>query len=408
MSRLQKSIIVIAIAVMLMFTYVVNVQAATMANLVEWNVVTSDGNTYTLTGNAKQDIVVGDGETVVLDLGGYNLINYTNGCSTITVEAGGTLTITGSGTISNSSTNGVPVISNNGTLYVEGGVVEASYQGATGIYNSGTLTVTAGEVKTTVSDCWGITNVGTATITGGIFTQGANYSVLLNAGNMSIEGGTIAVAEGNTSAYSIITNESSAKDGSANLTIKDGNINGAIYNDGDKVVITGGTFSSPSAVEEYLDSSVRFDADGNVIEANADYTKVFELLDKVDTLNESDYTAESWKALQDEIAKIATDLKYSDQATVDGYATAIENAINELDKVVVDDGKEELPTDGNNTTETPTENVPTNTEGQPTNTVEDNVTENPTTGDSIVVFGVIFAVAVVGLTVTLIVKKRMK
>lgn len=418
MSKLQKSIIIIAVSLMLILTY--SVQAITPADIGYdgSNVTSSQASetgvyTLTLTGNAIQDLVVANGETVVLNLAGYNFTNCTNGCATITVEEGGALTIMGSGKITNTSTNEVPVIANNGTLVIDGGTIEVDRKGATGVYNysTGNLTVSAGEIKTTASDCWGLTNFGTTVIEGGTLTQGANYSVIMNSANMNIIAGTIQVAEGNTSAYSSITNENLNSDVPVVLEISGGTVAGGIHNDtegGDKVTITGGTFGTPDAVKEFLDSSVEFDENGNIVEAGADYTKVNEALAKVEALNEKDYTAESWNALQDEIAKIVTDLKYSDQAIVDGYATAIENAINELDKVVVDDGKEEVPIDGNNTTETPTEDVPTNTEEQPTNTVEDNVTENPTTGDSIVVFGVIFAVAVAGLTVTLIVKKRMK
>ena len=414
MSKLQKSIIVIAIALMLILTYSVSAISPADIGYEGSNIESSygaDTGIYTLklTGDAKQDLVVSNGETVVLDLGSYNFTNCTDGCATITVENGGALTIIGSGKITNTSTNEVPVIANNGTLVIDGGTVEVDRKGATGVYNysTGNLTVSSGEIKTTASDCWGLTNFGTTVIEGGTLTQGANYSVIMNSANMNIIDGTIQVAEGNTSAYSSITNENLNSDVPVVLEISGGTVAGGIHNDtegGDKVTITGGTFGTPDAVKEFLDSSVEFDENGNIVEAGADYTKVNEALAKVEALNEKDYTAESWNALQDEIAKIVTDLKYSDQAIVDGYATAIENAINELDKVVVDDGKEEVPP--SDTTETET-TVPENNE-ETKNEVEDNVTENPTTGDSIVVFGVIFAVAVAGLTVTLIVKKRMK
>lgn len=414
MSKLQKSIIVIAIALMLILTYSVSAISPADIGYEGSNIESSygaDTGIYTLklTGDAKQDLVVSNGETVVLDLGSYNFTNCTDGCATITVENGGALTIIGSGKITNTSTNEVPVIANNGTLVIDGGTVEVDRKGATGVYNysTGNLTVSSGEIKTTASDCWGLTNFGTTVIEGGTLTQGANYSVIMNSANMNIIDGTIQVAEGNTSAYSSITNENLNSDVPVVLEISGGTVAGGIHNDtegGDKVTITGGTFGTPDAVKEFLDSSVEFDENGNIVEAGADYTKVNEALVKVEALNEKDYTAESWKALQDEIAKINYDLKVSAQTTVDEYAEAIENAIAKLEKVAVEnEGEETIPSD---TTETET-TVPENNE-ETKNEVEDNVTENPTTGDSIVVFGVIFAVAVAGLTVTLIVKKRMK
>ena len=192
MSKLQKSIVIIAVAVMLMLTY--SVQAATPANIgYEGSNVTSayasetGVYTLTLTGDATQDLVVGNGETVVLDLAGHNFTNFADGCATITVENGGALTIIGSGKITNTSTNEVPVIANNGTLVIDGGTIEVDRKGATGVYNysTGNLTVSSGEIKTTASDCWGLTNFGTTVIEGGTLTQGANYSVIMNSANCS-------------------------------------------------------------------------------------------------------------------------------------------------------------------------------------------------------------------------------
>lgn len=47
----------------------------------------------TLTGNADEDFQVLDGQTVVLDLNGFELTNYTLGCEAIKVFEGGKLTI---------------------------------------------------------------------------------------------------------------------------------------------------------------------------------------------------------------------------------------------------------------------------------------------------------------------------
>lgn len=355
MKKLKRYVLLILLSIMLIFTYTTNVQAASMANLVEWNVVTSDGNTYTLKDNATQDIVVSSGETVVLDLGGYNLTNYTKGCSTITVEEGGTLTITGTGTISNTSTNNVPVVSNSGTLYVTGGTVESSNgSNSTGISNSGTLYFSAGEVKTVADNCWGLTNYGTATITGGTFTQGANYSVIMNAGNMTISGGTINVNSG----YSAITND--AADDTASLTITDVTVTGASYiianPSGEEVVITGGTYGTNTNITDYLGDTYTVDENGSVVEKEEPTTPETPVEDPTENPSEETPTEEE---------------------TVD------------------------------ETTPETTDEEPTTPEENTTETV-DNVTENPTTGDHVLVFGIVFVIAVVGLTVALVVRKRMK
>ena len=175
MSKTRKIIIVLALVLILTFAYSINVKAATMSNLVDWNVATSEGNEYTLNANndgsaIKQDIVIQNGENVVLDLNGQTLTNFTDGCSTITVEV-----------------------------------------------NGGTIT-------TTTQNCWGLTNNGTAKIQAGTFEQKGNFSVIMNAGDMTISGGTINV----TSGYSAITNES-ADGNSASLKVTDVTVTGAKY-----------------------------------------------------------------------------------------------------------------------------------------------------------------------------------
>ena len=75
----------------------------------------------TLKGNDKQDIEIREDETVILDLNGFNLTNYTDGCSTIWVQNGGTLTIVdskGTGTIKKLNASAAPTIKNDGTLKI--------------------------------------------------------------------------------------------------------------------------------------------------------------------------------------------------------------------------------------------------------------------------------------------------
>ncbi len=64
--------------------------------------------------------------------------------------------------------------------------------------------------------------------------------------------------------------------------------------------------------------------------ASADYTAVDAALEKADALNEADYTVASWAKLQAAIEAVVRDLSADEQATVDGYAAAIEAAISAL------------------------------------------------------------------------------
>jgi hypothetical protein len=84
-----------------------------------------ESKTYTLTDNLTRSLTVKNGVTATLDLNGKTLTNTANN-HTITVENGGTLTITDSssstkGTIDNVS-NQKAAIFNNGTVTIKGGV----------------------------------------------------------------------------------------------------------------------------------------------------------------------------------------------------------------------------------------------------------------------------------------------
>ena len=161
--------------------------------------VTKDNDgvyTLTLSGEAKQDLEIRSGEKVILELGSYNFLNYSSGCSAIWIQDGGSLTIKGTGTVklqSSSNENGPSAINNAGTLVIEGGNFSAEKKGTAAIYNSGTLTIDGGTVKSNVDGSWGITNVGTATINGGTFENvngNDTTSVVENNGSLTINNGT--------------------------------------------------------------------------------------------------------------------------------------------------------------------------------------------------------------------------
>ena len=69
---------------------------------------------------------------------------------------------------------------------------------------------------------------------------------------------------------------------------------------------------------------------GTLMYGAADYTAVDAALEKAAALVEADYTAASWAKLQAAIEAVVRDLTAAEQATVDGYAAAIEAAISAL------------------------------------------------------------------------------
>ena len=78
------------------------------------------------------DLEVKAGQTVILDLNGHKLQNYSEGCSTINIFPGGNLTI-----VDNSGGNQGEILQKDGST------------GLSTIYNSGTLNIEAGKITQT-------------------------------------------------------------------------------------------------------------------------------------------------------------------------------------------------------------------------------------------------------------------
>ena len=202
----------------------------------------------TLKGNDKQDIEIREDETVILDLNGFNLTNYADGCSTIWVKNGGTLTIVdskGTGTIKKLNASAAPTIKNDGTLVLEGGLISSIGEMSAALNNAGDLTVKGGTITTEADNVFGLVNEGTTVIEGGKFIQAHNFSALNNASKMEIKGGEFTISEGNTGAYSLITNQGSTSTASLEVTGGTFNANkGVFFNEGeDKIAISGGSYS---------------------------------------------------------------------------------------------------------------------------------------------------------------------
>ena len=202
----------------------------------------------TLNGDDTQDLEIRSGETVVLDLNGFTLTNFADGCSTIWVQPGGTLTIVdskGNGAIKKLNASGAPVVNNEGTLTVEAGTISSKGEKSAALLNSGTLTVSGGTITAEEDNVFGLVNEGTAVINGGNFVQAHNFSVVNNANKMEIKDGNFTVSEGNTGAYSLITNQGSTNN--ASLKVNGGTFKankGVFYNKGeDEITVSGGTYS---------------------------------------------------------------------------------------------------------------------------------------------------------------------
>ena len=154
--------------------------------------------TITLVENVEENITIGEGQNIILNLNGKTLTNKTGG-STITNN--GSLRIEGEGTVVNNSK--LPAIQNNGSLTIDGGTYISKDTGAV-IYNVGRATINAGTFTTESDDdnnalivnCSDL-NIGLS-INGGTF-KSRNKPVLLNIGFTEIN------AEG-----SEFTNESGA------------------------------------------------------------------------------------------------------------------------------------------------------------------------------------------------------
>lgn len=131
---------------------------------------------------------------------------------------------------------------------------------------------------------------------------------------------------------------------------------------------------------------------------SADYAKVEEALAKIPS-DLSIYTDESVKALNDVKSAVALGKNITEQATVDGYATAIENAVNGLKKKTEtinpgSDVKDEIQDDSGKTT-------PSNNQQKPDKNI-------PSTGDNTSIFFYSIIAFLSALTVLVITKKRKK
>lgn len=189
----------------------------------------------TLSNNINDGIVVKSGNKVTLDLAGYNITNK-NGYDTIKVEKDASLTIKGKGDINNTS-NGKAVLYNEGELTVLDGNYYRENNGNTNsfyvVLNHGNMKINGGSFAITGGISSLIDNgfkdpsenknnvIANLTINNGTFTMNENAKYIKNDdyGIMEVNNGTFVM---NTPASAIIGNMGSVC-GKEKVTINDGN-----------------------------------------------------------------------------------------------------------------------------------------------------------------------------------------
>ena len=73
-----------------------------------------------------------------------------------------------------------------------------------------------------------------------------------------------------------------------------------------------------------------------LVPADGDYSKVYAAIDATNDLDESMYTADSWKNLQDAINAVVYNLTAKEQSRIDGFADAINAAVKALKEIGAD------------------------------------------------------------------------
>lgn len=229
--------------------------------------------------NLTESVTIPAGKTVTLDLAGHTLTNaedLANWQGTITVEEGGSLTLTdsseaGTGTV-DSTKHGTGALVNHGTVTVESGTLTRSKEAGSSptngggnswyvIDNHGTMTFVGGTVTSTGKFSSLVRNAaGTLTINDGSFSNG--FIALKNEdATLIVNGGTISSDEQSIQNWGSATLSGGtlngrvatwAQDGAVGTTtIEDGvTINGDVQSinyknadQGPEVIITGGTIT---------------------------------------------------------------------------------------------------------------------------------------------------------------------
>ncbi len=176
----------------------------------------------TLTGDINQDLIIENGEEVILDLNGFTFENFTKECEAIKVLKGGKLTIIDSG-------------------------------------DTGTVTHIEGSTYSP------ITNLGTLIIEDGNYTISDSFYIVRNEGIATINGGTFTSTSTDTSMIGNIQYEDTSV--TPVLTIEDGTFtavsNVLKNNENSVMVVNGGTLTSENAYA--LDNAAVAEVNGGTL-----------------------------------------------------------------------------------------------------------------------------------------------
>ncbi len=162
-------------------------------------------------------------------------------------------------------------------------------------------------------------------------------------------------------------------------------------------------------------ADVIYDASTGTYATPADYTEVNAAIAEAEALTKEDYTEESWATLQTAIAAVVDNKTSLEQATVDGYAASIKNAIQALEENntvgVIDPGESEGNLGESGETEEPTEEEvtpqePAEEESTPADTTEEEVPEVPQTFDAASLYITIGLISIAAITGAVIYLKR--
>lgn len=402
----------------------------------------ANGKTVTLLSDVTESVTISKETTVTLDLGKYTLTNI-EGQNTITNN--GNLTIIGSGTVDNvshgkgaivnkgvailqgpsltrsqeagsSSTNNggnswYVVDNNGGTFYMESGKIESTSRYSSCIRNLGaTFYMNGGELSSNFITLKNDDN-GIIYMTGGtVNTNDLGGSGIQNWGTLEVTGGSINAVSGAVAIYTLSWDDKYTQpttlidkdavingnvlidiDGNPTIypevTVNDGQINGSVIDRiGTVITINGGDITGTITTTEGSDLQIK----------RADYSKINELVLKVEGIDKTKYTEDSVKVLEDIINGIDVNKTILEQDYVDNKAKEIEAAINGLVKKVEDLNPSEDPDKENQGTEIP-EFPEVNL---PDKDIKDEV-KNPKTADSISYAYIALLISGLGVVISL-------
>ena len=314
---LKKKLAVLGLAAVMTVAFMPAMAFADAYGTIPANGKLTGSETYKLNSNLARNLTVKDGASVILDLDGHTLTNDANNdtnTDTITVENGGTLTITDSsstkGTIDNVSHQKAAIF-NNGTVTIKGGVKitrskETGEKPASGtekntyynIVNHGNMTIDDASVNQNGNFSSLIENgyysystdhttgnnaeAPQLTIKGGTFSGGINTIKNDEGGDLTIDNGTFsnttqcAVMNWNTAtinggtftddAYSVVYNGSYNNHASGKLTVNGGKYSGSnflgVYSNPGTVSVTDGDFTGIKDMVKEKTNNTKFISGG--------------------------------------------------------------------------------------------------------------------------------------------------